>query len=131
MSVRIICRSFPKRSCRFLSLVKIKPAHGSVPLNAVATRAMPRDQDSRDTSKETNRDLLSHVFTAVVSCALNLLSTNLAMRGFEAPTCFGHELQPYSENYILEYTHSLLQNVSAISYELRTCGVHQHTINSC
>jgi len=58
-------------------------SHCSVPLNAVATRAMSRDQDSRDTSKETYQDLISNVFNAVVSCAPNLFSTNLAMRGFE------------------------------------------------
>jgi len=86
---------------------------------------------SRDTRKSKYQGLISHVFIALVSRTLNLLSWKLAMRGFEAPTCFGHELQPYSGNYNLEYTHSLLQNLSAVNYELRTCGVHQHIINSC
>ena len=69
MSVSDYMSKFPEKILSFSFSSENKTcSHGSVPLNAVAVCATSRDQDSRDTSKETYRILTSHVFLAAVSC---------------------------------------------------------------
>ena len=110
---------FPEKILSFsLSSENKTCSHRFVPLNPVAIRAMSRDQDSRDTSKETYQDLISHALIAVVLYTKFIFNVVLKLLHVSATNCSHIQL------IMSLSTHRLLRNLSVVNYELCTCDVH-------